>query len=177
MNICVFCSSSHNLDAVYLESAEAFGRALAKHGHTMVFGGYDLGLMGATASAAVQAGGRVIGVTTAGLSSGNRTVVQGIEEIETADLAQRKNKMMELSDAFVSLPGGIGTLDEFFSVIARVKAHELDAKSALLNVAGFYDPLVQMLDEACAKGLNSNDWHEIGGAFEDADELLAWLEE
>lgn len=176
MNICLFCSSSHNLDAVYVEAAESFGRAVAQRGHTLVFGGYELGLMGAAANAAVAAGGRVIGVTTAGLSDGTRTVVQGIEELQAPNLSVRKDKMVELSDAFVTLPGGIGTLDEFFSVIARVKAHEIEAKSALFNVAGFYNPLVQMLDEACEKGLNSSQWREIGNAFESADELLDWLE-
>ncbi len=142
----------------------------------MVFGGYDMGLMGTTAKAAVKAGGKVIGVTTEGLSRKDREIVRGITVVETADLAHRKNDMTRLSDAFVTLPGGLGTLDEFFSVISRVKAGEITGKSALLNVEGYFDPLIQMLDDSCRKGLNRGDWRKIGNAFYDVDELLDWLE-
>ena len=121
-----------------------------------------MGLMGETAKATVSAGGKVIGVTTAGLSAKGRSVVTGIQELQTKNLSKRKETMVSLSDAFITMPGGIGTLDEFFS--------------ALFNVEGYFDPLVQMLDDSCEKGLNSTDWHEYGSAFSDCKTLMKWLE-
>ncbi len=177
MNICVFCSSASNLSEQYIQASVELGRAIANHGHTLVFGGYDMGLMGSTAKAAVEAGGKVIGVTTVGLSRKGRRSVAGIEVRETESLSARKDEMVALSDAFVTLPGGLGTFDEFFSVLSQVKAGEIEGKSALMDVEGFFDPLVQMLDEATAKGLNNIDWRTIGNCFNDAESLLAWLEE
>lgn len=84
--------------------------------------------------------------------------------------------MVSLSDAFITMPGGIGTLDEFFSVISQAKVGEIHGKSALLNVEGYFDPLVQMLDDSCEKGLNSTDWNEYGNAFSRCETLLNWLE-
>ncbi len=176
MNICVFCSSASDLAECYVEAARELGKAIGRRGHTLVFGGYDMGLMGEAANAALSAGGKVVGITTEGLSRKGRTVVPGITVTEAANLAERKNEMVSRSDAFVTLPGGLGTLDEFFSVISCVKAGELTAKSALLNVEGYFDPLVQMLDDSCAKGLNRGDWREIGNAFNEVNALMDWLE-
>ena len=176
MNICVFCSSASNLDSCYVHAAQELGKALTKRGHTLVFGGYDMGLMGDVAKSVIAAGGKAIGVTTEGLSAKGRAIVPGIEELPTENLSKRKGTMVSLADAFITLPGGIGTLDEFFSVISQAKVGEISGKSALYNVAGYFDPLVQMLDDSCAKGLNSTDWHEYGNAFDDCEELLDWLE-
>lgn len=176
MNICVFCSSSSNLDDCYVAAAQTLGETLAKRGHTLIFGGYDMGLMGDVAKAVIHAGGKAIGVTTTGLSAKGRALVPGIEERGVENLSQRKDAMVSLSDAFITLPGGIGTLDEFFSVISQAKVGEISGKSALFNVTGYFDPLIQMLDEACAKGLNSTDWHEYGNAFDECGSLFDWLE-
>lgn len=176
MNICVFCSSSSNLDACYVEAAKTLGATLTMRGHTLVFGGYDMGLMGDVAKAVIQAGGRAIGITTAGLTAKGRTIVPGVEEHETNNLSERKETMVSLADAFITLPGGIGTLDEFFSVISQAKVGEVGGKSALLNVEGYFNPLIQMLDDSCRKGLNSTDWHEYGSAFDDCESLFDWLE-
>ncbi len=176
MNICVFCSSASDLAECYVNAAKELGEAIGKRGHTLVFGGYDMGLMGEAAKAALAAGGKVIGITTEGLSRKDRAIVPGVTVIEAADLAERKNQMVRRSDAFVTLPGGLGTFDEFFSVISRVKAGELTAKSALLNVEGYFDPLVRMLDDSCAKGLNRGDWRQFGNAFNEVDALMDWLE-
>lgn len=103
-------------------------------------------------------------------------MVEGIEEECTADLSARKERMVELSDAFVSLPGGLGTFDEFFSVISRVKAGEIEAKSALFDVDDFFAPLAELLDNATARGLNSTDWRAHCDLFSNAQELLDWIE-
>lgn len=177
MNICVFCSSSSNLAECYVHAAQKLGETLAKRGHTLVFGGYDMGLMGDVAKAVLVNGGKVVGITTQGLSAKGRTIVSGIEERQTENLSKRKEAMVTISDAFVTLPGGIGTLDEFFSVISQAKVGEVEGKSALLNVEGYFDPLVKMLDDSCAKGLNSSDWHQYGNAFNDCEALFDWLEQ
>lgn len=177
MNICVFCSSASNLDSCYVKAAQKLGQTMAQRGHTLVFGGYDMGLMGEVANAVVSAGGKAIGITTEGLTAKGRRIVSGIHEQQVENLSQRKDTMVSLSEAFITLPGGIGTLDEFFSVISQAKVGEIKGRSALLNVEGYFDPLVQMLNESCSKGLNSTDWHEYGNVFSDCDALLNWLEE
>ena len=122
MKICVFCSSSDNLDAKYVDAAKALGETIAARGHELVFGGYDKGLMGDVANAAVAAGGRVFGVTTTGLTAKGRAIVEGIENVEEPDLSTRIKHMESMSDAFVTLPGGLGTFEEFFSVMSQIKA-------------------------------------------------------
>ena len=135
MRICVFGSSSRDLDALYIDAAYELGRTLAEHGHGLVFGGYDVGLMGAVAHGVGDAGGSVIGVVTEGLNKKGRPVYPCTELICESDLATRKTRMTSLADAFVTLPGGLGTFDEFFDIVSQVKAGELDAKSAILNTA------------------------------------------
>ena len=98
------------------------------------------------------------------------------ELICESDLATRKTRMTSLADAFVTLPGGLGTLDEFFDIVSQVKAGELDAKSAILNVGGYFDPLVEMLDRATATGLNSTDWRRDCEVFNAPEPLVEWLE-
>ena len=137
MRICAFGASSRDLDALYIDAAYELGRTLAEHGHGLVFGGYDVGLMGAVAHGVGDAGGSVIGVVTEGLNKKGRPVYPCTELICEYDLATRKTRMTSLADAFVTLPGGLGTFDEFFDIVSQVKAGELDAKSAILNVGGY----------------------------------------
>ena len=172
----MFGSSSLNLDAVYVDAAFELGRTLAKHGHGMVFGGYDVGLMGAVAHGVAAEGGSVIGVVTEGLNQKGRDIFPCEELICESDLAARKTRMIELADAFVTMPGGLGTFDEFFVVMSQVKAGELDAKSAILNVGGYFDPMVEMLDRACETGLNSSDWRRDCEVFNASEPLVEWLE-
>lgn len=172
----MFGSSSLDLDAVYVDAAFELGRTLAKHGHGLVFGGYDVGLMGAVAHGVAAEGGSVIGVVTEGLNQKGRDIFPCDEVICESDLATRKTHMIELADAFVTMPGGLGTFDELFVVLSQVKAGELDAKSAILNVGGYYDPMVEMLDRACATGLNSTDWRRDCNVFNAPEPLVKWLE-
>ena len=176
MRICVFGSSSRDLDALYIDAAYELGRTLGERGHGLVFGGYDVGLMGTVAHGVGDAGGSVIGVVTEGLNKKGRPVYPCTELICESDLATRKTRMTSLADAFVTLPGGLGTFDEFFDIVSQVKAGELDAKSAILNVGGYFDPLVEMLDRATATGLNSTDWRSNCDVFDAPEPLTAWLE-
>lgn len=176
MRVCVFGSSSLDLPAVYVDAAFELGRELGKRGHGMVFGGYDVGLMGAVAHGVAAEGASVIGVVTEGLNRKGRPIFPCDEVICENDLATRKERMIELADAFVTMPGGLGTFDEFFVVMSQVKAGELDAKSAILNVGGYFDPMVEMLDRACETGLNSTDWHQSCDVFDAPGPLVEWLE-
>lgn len=177
MKVCVFGSSSRNVAPIYTIAAIELGRALALSGHELVFGGYDMGLMGAVATGAAEAGGTITGIVTAGLSArGDREVFPCTKVITAPNLAERKTHMIEMSDAFVTLPGGIGTFDEFFDVLAQVKSGEIGCSCALLNVAEFYNPLIRMLDDACEKGLNATDWRDLCEVFVDPNDLVSWLD-
>lgn len=176
MRICVFCSSSPDLPDVYVRTARELGAEMARRGHTLVFGGFDQGTMGDVARGCADAGGKVLGVLSSQLASSGREVFPCAEVMTEPDLAHRKARMSQLADAFVTLPGGLGTFDEFFGVIAQMKAGELSGRIAIVNVAGYFDPLVEMLDKSCATGLNSTDWHAYGDVFATPAEALDYLE-
>ena len=154
------------------------GETIAARGHELVFGGYDKGLMGDVAgNAAVAAGGRVFGVTTTGLTAKGRAIVEDIENVEEPDLSTRIKHMVSMSDAFATLPGGLGTFEEFFSVMSQIKAGELKATCALLDVDGYFKPLVEMLDLSCETGLNSCDWRAFCDVFTTpSNDIINWLE-
>lgn len=179
MNVCVFCASARDVPAVYEEAARALGRALGERGHALVFGGFDTGLMGTVAAAARQAGAPVTGVLPckAGGLAG-RPVFDCDELVETDGMAERKSAMAALSDAFVALPGSYGTLDEFYTVLSEEKLMGGDRlrSIALLNVAGFYDPLAELDHRMLADGLMAPDKAALYRVFVDVASLMGYLE-
>lgn len=148
--VCVFCGSSAGDAPVYLEAARAMGRLLAERGIGVVYGGGGIGLMGAVADAAMQAGGEVIGVIPRHLWDWEVGHPDLTETRIVDNMHERKATMAELSDAFIALPGGIGTMEEFFEVWtwAQLKLH--DKPCGLLNVAGYFDHLLGFLDTMVA---------------------------
>ena len=140
-SICIFCGSSPGKRPIYLEAARSVGRTIAETGMRMVYGGGAVGMMGAVADACLEAGGEVIGVITQRLSD-LEVAHEGLTEIEVVQtMHERKARMAELSDGFVSLPGGIGTLEEMFEVFTWAQL-EIHAKPlGLLDVEGYYDEL------------------------------------
>ena len=152
MRVCVFCGSAPGRSPAYLEAARAFGAALAERGLGLVYGGASVGLMGAVADAALRAGGEVIGVLPEALTAREISHIS-LTRLETVPtMAVRKARMGELSDAFVALPGGQGTLDELFEVLTEVQIGLHHKPVGLLDVQGFYEPLVAALDHAAAEG-------------------------
>lgn len=150
--VCVFCGSASGRDPRYRESAMELGRLLAARGLDLVFGGGSVGLMGVVADEVLARGGRVTGVIPEALMSreiGHRRV-QDLRVVP--DMHARKALMAELADAFVSLPGGYGTLEELFEVATWAQLGIHVKPLGLLNVAGFYDDLVRQLDRAIAEG-------------------------
>jgi uncharacterized protein (TIGR00730 family) len=151
-SLCVFCGSSAGRRPEYLALAREVGSLIARRGLTLVYGGGRVGLMGALADAALAEGGRVIGVIPQMLL--DREVGHGgLSELHVVrTLSERKALMSELSDAFLALPGGIGTMDELFEAWTWVQLRLHDKPTALLNQDGYYDSLLEFLDRAQAEG-------------------------
>jgi uncharacterized protein (TIGR00730 family) len=150
--LCVFCGSSYGVQAAYRQAAQTVGRLLCQRGIELVYGGGKVGLMGVVADACLKDGGRVIGVIPQALA--NKEVAHtGLTELRVVNsMHERKFVMADLSDAFMSLPGGYGTWEEFFEVLTWSQLGIQRKACALLNVNGYYDPLLQMADRAVAEG-------------------------
>jgi uncharacterized protein (TIGR00730 family) len=146
--VCVFCGSSPGADPVYMRIAREVGTLLANRGLGLVFGGAQVGLMGAVADGALEAGGEVIGIIPQSLVR-KEVAHQGLVDLRiVGSMHERKAQMAELADGFLALPGGCGTFEEFFEVVtwAQIGIHRKPC--ALLNIAGYYDPLLSLLNHA-----------------------------
>lgn len=143
--ICVFCGSSAGRIPEYAKSAQVFARLMAEQGIGIVYGGSSLGMMGALADSALQSGGSVIGVIPRGIL-GREIAHPGLSELHIVEsMHSRKAMMAELSDAFVALPGGVGTLEEFFEVWTWAQLGIHDKPVGLLNTSGYFDSLIRYL--------------------------------
>lgn len=150
-SICVFCGASPGARPIYREAAENLGRSLAERGLTLVYGGGAVGLMGVVADAALAAGGEVVGIIPQSLE---RAEIghKGLTRLEVVDgMHARKARMAELSDAFISLPGGLGTLEELFEVWTWGQLGYHAKPLGLLEVDGFYARLTDFLDHLVAE--------------------------
>ena len=145
-SITVYCSSSRHVAPVYFDAARELGRGIASCGWTLVYGGNNLGLMDAVACSAREAGGKVIGITPR-LMADQGIVDRLCDELIVADtMRQRKALLEERGDAFIALPGGIGTFEEWFEVLVGRTLGYHDKPLILLNVNGYYDPLLDMIE-------------------------------
>jgi len=150
--VCVFCGSRPGVGEVYVDAAVQLGRLLASRGLELVYGGGNVGLMGILADAVMEAGGRVIGVMPDFLVR-KEIAHQGITSLEiVTTMHERKQRMAELSDGFVALPGGFGTLDELCEVLTWAQLGIHAKPCALLNVDGFFDPFVDFVAHAARQG-------------------------
>lgn len=153
MNICVFCSANASLDPEYFRLAAELGHWVAAEGHQLVFGGCNLGLMECVATAVKEAGGRTVGVIPTIVEKGGRVSDSCDVRVMCNDLTDRKQIMMERSDVFIALPGGIGTLDEVFSVLAMSSIGYHKKPVILYDMKGFWQPLLDLLSAMKAKGV------------------------
>ncbi len=150
--ICVFCGSSSNANQAYFDAARKLGAEIGRRGMTLVYGGAHVGLMGAVADAALAAGGEVTGVIPRALVE-KEVAHTGLTELRVVEsMHDRKALMNELSDGFITMPGGFGTLDELFETLtwAQLRFHEKPI--GLLNVNGYFDALLDFADRAVADG-------------------------
>jgi len=174
--ICVFTGSSSGLDPGFTEGAKAFGARLVARGHGLVYGGGRVGLMGTVAQAVLDGGGEAIGVIPRFM--GAREVAhEGLSTLEWVDsMHARKARMAELADAFVALPGGWGTLDELFEILTWAQLGLHGKPVAMLNLGGFFDPLLAYLRSAQAAGFVKEGHHALLQVDADPEALLARLE-
>ncbi len=174
-SVCVYCGSNAGSRPAYAERALALGDRIAKEGLTLVYGGGNVGLMGVVADAVLAAGGEVIGVIPQQLVDWE-VAHRGVTRLEIVNsMHERKARMFDLSDAFVALPGGFGTMDEMFEMLTWRQLGLGDKPCAFLDVEGFYEPLLAMMDRMVAERFLHPDqrrdlWH--GG---DLDTLFAWM--
>ena len=150
--VCVFCGSSVGTNPAYSDAAEAMGRLLARRSIGLVYGGGHVGLMGVVANAALAAGGEVIGVIPQALA--DREIAHaGLTDLHVVDsMHTRKAMMAELSDAFIAMPGGVGTFEEFFEAVTWTQLGLHRKPCGLLNVNAFYSPLAAFIDLAVTEG-------------------------
>src|SRR5262245_41432092 len=150
--VCVFCGSNRGVRGEYAEGGRGMGRALAERGLELVYGAGDIGLMGVLADAVLEAGGRVVGVIPRALVE-REVAHHGLTELHVVEtMHQRKAMMAYRSDAFVALPGGFGTADELFEILTWAQLGIHAKPIGLLNVGGFFDPLLGWIRHASAEG-------------------------
>ena len=146
-SICVYCGSGPGKNPAFVEAAKSFGRILAENGIRLVYGGGSVGLMGALAESVLAHGGAVTGVIPDFLVNREHMLVSVQERIVTRDMHERKRVMFERADAFVALPGGVGTLEELVEQMTWAQLGRHKKPILILNVARFWDPLVALLDQ------------------------------
>lgn len=154
-SVCVYCGSSPGRDQTYLDAGYALGRALARGGLRLVYGGGARGVMGAVAKGSIESGGRVTGVIPRFLMNKEATeaALSRLDElVVTDDMHERKHAMFEKSDAFVALPGGIGTLEEIVEIMTWAQLGRHRKPMVFANIGGFWDPMLALLDHMRAEG-------------------------
>lgn len=150
--ICVYCGSSFGENPIYVETARAMGEAIAKRGDELVYGGGKVGLMGTVADAVLAAGGRVIGIMPKFLVD-KEIAHKGLTELRVVDtMHNRKEMLLRISDAVIALPGGWGTYDELAEVVTWAQLGLHEKPIGVLNLNGFYNPLIAQMDHAIAEG-------------------------
>lgn len=170
-SICVFCASSDRIAERYFDQATELGEEMARRGHRLVYGGGQVGLMGAVARAVRAGGGTVVGVTPRRLDWAEVVYADADEMIYTATMRERKTIMEQRADAFIVLPGGIGTLEEALEILTLRSLGYHRKPIVLLDDHGYYEPLLQMLERTVAEGFARPGLHEtycLAGSVRDA---------
>ncbi len=174
-SICVFCGSRPGSDPAFVAVADAVGRAIAARGLTLVYGGARIGVMGAVANGALAAGGRVVGVIPKSLVS-KEVAHDGLAELFlTETMHDRKDRMIALSDAFLALPGGFGTLDEVFETLTLAQIGLQAKPTGLLDTGGFFQPLLQLVRHTIAQGFAMSTDEQLLVVESDPERMLDQL--
>ncbi len=171
-SLCVFCGSSAGVNQAFAAAAERLGTGLAERGIGLVYGGASVGLMGVVADAVIAAGGRATGVITESLA-GHEIAHSALSDLHVVTtMHERKALMSELSDAFVMLPGGFGTCEEFMESVTWAQLGIHDKRCGLLNVDGFFDHLLAFIGHAVAEGFIKDQQVQGLAVSSDVDHLL-----
>lgn len=175
--ICVFCGSQSGKLPTYAAAARELGVTLAAQGHTLVYGGGSVGLMGVLADSMLQNGGHVIGVIPEALAN-VELMHAGVADMRVVpDMHIRKATMHQLTDAYVALPGGFGTMEELFESLCWAQLDFHTAPIALLNIHKMYDGLVRLIDDMIVQGFLNADYRRLLVTVNSADELREWLDQ
>ena len=171
-SICVFCGSSHGALEAYGDAARDTGRAIAENGFRLIYGGAKVGLMGTVADAALEAGGEVIGVLPRSLQ--NKEIGHdGLNELHlVGSMHERKALMADLSDGFIALPGGVGTLEEIFEVWTWGQLGYHSKPCGFLNVEGYYDQLIAFLDHQTREGFTKKAMRDMAQVADTPEALI-----
>lgn len=176
MNICVFGAARDEIGENFMALGTALGRELALRGHTLVFGAGGHGMMGAAARGAYEMGGKIIGVVPYFFNTPGILFEHCTELIRMETMAERKTIMEERSDAFIALPGGIGTMEEIFEVITLSSLGRMQKKSAFLDAESYWEPAVELLRGAVEKGFAGRELEDHYARFTDVKACLDYLE-
>jgi uncharacterized protein (TIGR00730 family) len=176
MKICVFCSANNQIDAAYFQLTEELGRWAAGNGHVIVFGGVNQGLMECLAKAVKEAGGKTLGVVPSIVEETGRTSQYNDRVLTCNNLSERKQLMLDESNVFIALPGGVGTLDEVFTVAASYTIGYHHKRVILYNMKGFWDSTIRMLDDLQQRGMVRGQWRDyicVANNLDEMGDLLA----
>lgn len=175
-SVAVYCGSNPGTDPVYAEQAVLLGQAIAARGWRLVFGGGNVGLMGIIADAVLQKGGQVTGIIPQQLMEWE-VAHRGLTELQVvANMHERKMRMFDLSDGFIAMPGGFGTMDEMFEMLTWRQIGIADKPCAFFDVNSFYAPLVQMMDRMVEHGFLHPDQRTDLHVGSDIEAMLGWME-
>ena len=173
--LCVYCGSKTGRDPAFSLAAEALAAAMLNHRIGLVYGGAQIGLMGVLADAVIAGGGEVIGVIPESLLD-EEVVHRGLTTLEVVpSMHVRKQRMIELADAMVALPGGLGTLEEFFEALAWAQLRFHQKPCGVLNVQGYFDGMLQCLDTAVAQGFLATEHRSLALIESEAEALIQAL--
>lgn len=176
MNICIYGSSSDLIDKAFLDESEALGEDIALGGHTLIYGAGGEGVMGAAARGAAKHHGNIVGIVPSFLDLGGNLFDHCTELIKTNDMRERKQTLENRSDAFIIMPGGIGTFDEFFEILTLKQLGRHNKAIVVYNINGYYDEINLALEKAIAQNFMTESCHEIYRFFDDRRDMLSYIE-
>ena len=176
MNICLYGASSSAIDRSYILGAETVGELIAKRGHTLIFGGGAQGVMGAAARGAARFGGRIIGVAPSFFNVDGVLYEHCTELIYTDTMRERKQKMEELADAFLVMPGGVGTFEEFFEIFTLKQIGRHSKAIVMFNQNGYYDAVRALFEKAIEERFMTEKCRLLSELFTEPDEMLDFIE-
>ena len=171
MRIGIFCSANNLIDPTFFLLTEELGRWAARNGHIIVFGGVNQGLMECVAKAVKESGGETVGVVPSIVEETGRTSQYNDRVLTCNNLNERKQLMLDESDVFIALPGGVGTLDEVFTVAASYTIGYHHKRVILYNMKGFWDSTISMLDDLQQRGMMRGQWRDYICVADNLDEI------
>lgn len=176
MNICVYGASSEDIDYSYIEKVEKLGEMIAIRKHNLIFGAGANGLMGAVARGVYRKGGHITGVAPTFLDVDGVLFDKCTEFISTETMRERKQIMEDKSDAFIMVPGGIGTFEEFFEILTLKQLGRHSKAIVIYNINNYFDPIIQMMNEGVKKNFFNDDTIKLYQVMNDAEEIMNYFD-